>query len=114
MPARPATKMALQSIELHGLGADRSSISSAAIAHLPQPNFPIIKFGKPPALPGDSARFDLYVGRPQSPQLDQEQGERNARVRKFESYEVGLQISRCVHPEAAQEDDIRSAEEVYG
>ena len=74
----------------------------------------LIKYGKPPALPGDSARFDLYVGGTQSPQLDQEQGERNARVRKFESYEVGLQISRCVHPEAAQENDFWPAEAIHG
>ena len=52
---------------------------------------PITHRGKPPAMPGDLPRFDLYDGRSDSPSLRQKTQEiTNERVSESESYEVGL------------------------
>jgi hypothetical protein len=56
----------------------------------------VTQWGKPPALPGDSPWFDLYYGRCESPISAKRRGFTDERNSEFESYEMGLQISRSV------------------
>src|SRR5579871_4570132 len=59
-------------------------------------------------MPGDSPRFDLYDGQRESPSLRQKTLEiTSERVSESESYEMGLQISCGIYPEAAQESYLR-------
>src|ERR1700687_4901820 len=66
-------------------------------------------------MPGDSPRFDLYDGRRESPNLRQKTQEiTDERISESESHQMGLQISRGVHPEAAQAEDLRGVAQAPG
>gem|GEM_PF-3318355 len=67
-----------------------------------------------PALPGDSPRFDLYDGLREFLISTKRKGIRNERVPEPEPYEMGLQISRGVYTEAAEEACLRGAAPAFG
>ncbi len=70
--------------------------------------------GKPPALPGDSPRFDLYDGRCEFLISAKRKEIHDERVSESESHEMGLQVSRGVHTEEAQEANVRNAASALG
>lgn len=65
--------------------------------------------GKPPALPGDSPRFDLYDGLREFLISAKRKEIHNERIPESEPYEMGLQISRGNYTEVAKEACLRSA-----
>jgi IS5 family transposase len=75
---------------------------------------PVTHRGKPPAMPGDSPRFDLYDGLREFLISAKRKEIHNERVPEPESYEMGLQISRGIHTEAAEEARLRSAAPTSG
>jgi putative transposase len=62
--------------------------------------------GKPPAMPGDSPGFDLYDGRCEFLISTRRKEIHDERISEAEPYEVGLQVSHCVHTEATKEKSV--------
>jgi hypothetical protein len=56
--------------------------------------------GKPPALPGDSPRFDLYDGRRKFLIFAKRKELHDERILELESHEMGVQVPWGVHTEA--------------